>query len=353
METEKQNVLLGALIRQRRIDLNMTQEELGGNIYSASQISRIESGQSFPDYDKLQKLLQTLGLEDDLFYGLRNQTGMKITLLQEEILRSCIHFQHTVGNDRRINWSNAMRCLNELEDMVSNSDHITQQFIIHCKIVLGREEGVPYTPQEELAFLLKAIRLTVPRFDIEKINDSLYYFNEIKIINHIALSYSHGGDHETANDIFRQLIKYIETHNHDVHRSAGYLPLVAHNYSRELAISGRYKEAIKIGEKGWRHSLKYKHYTFLGSLLHTMAGCYHFLGNNKTSMALFQLAYDFYQIVNDQKNIALIKIDAREYCGIELTDYCSMWFSEGQSSPSGCGCGETPDYSIPSLSEFW
>ena len=353
METEKQNVLLGALIRQRRIDRNMTQEELGGNLYSASQISRIESGQSFPDYDKLQKLLQALGLEDDLFCGLRNQAKMKITLLQEEALLYCTHFEQAIGDEKHTIRSRAVEKLQELENMVSDSDHLTQQFIIHCKIVLGKENGIPYAPKEELDLLLKAIRLTAPRFDIEKISESLYYFNEIKIINQIALSYAHGDDLETANDIFRQLLKYIETHNHDVRRSAGYLPLVAHNYSRELAISGRYKEAIKIGEKGWRHSLKYKHYTFLGSLLHTMAGCYHFLGNNKTSMALFQLAYDFYQIVNDQKNIALIKIDAREYCGIELTDYCSMWFSEGQSSPSGCGCGETPDSSIPSLSEFW
>ena len=353
METEKQNVLLGALIRQRRIDLNMTQEELGGNIYSASQISRIESGQSFPDYDKLQRLLQALGLEDDLFYGLRNQAKMKITVLQEEALMSCINFEHAAGETRRVIRNEAMEKLQELEAMVSDSDHLTQQFIIHCKIVLGKEDGIAYTPKEKLNLLLKAIRLTVPRFDIEKINESLYYFNEIKIINQIALAYSHDDDHETANDIFRQLLKYIETHNQDIRQSAGYFPLVAHNYSIELAISGRYKEAIKIGEKGWRHSLKYKHYTFLGSLLHTMAGCYHFLGNNEASIPLLHLAYCFYQITNDQKNIALIKVDAKEYCGIEFPDYESAWLLSGQSSPSGCDCGETPGSSIPSLSEFW
>lgn len=353
MGTENTNILLGELIRQRRIDRGMSQEELAGNVYSHSQISRIESGASFPSYEKLQKLLQTLGLEDDLFYGLRNQTKMKITLLQEEALLSCVHFEHAAGDEKRVLWSDATEKLSELEGMVSESDHLTQQFIIHCKIVLGKEAGVPYTPKEELNLLMKAIRLTVPRFDIEKINDSLYFFNEIKIINQIALAYSHIGEPETALYIFRQLLRYIETHNHDIYKSAGYLPLVAHNYSRELAISGRYREAIKIGEKGWKHSLKYQHYTFLGRLLHTMAGCYHFLGDNEKSKYLFQLAYAFYQIVNDQKNIALIKVDAKEYCGLEFIGHFSAPTSPGHSSPPGCDCGETPGSSAPSLSEFW
>lgn len=352
METENTNILLGELIRQRRIDRGMSQEELAGNVYSHSQISRIESGTSFPSYEKLQKLLQTLGLEDDLFYGLRNQTKMKITLLQEEALLSCVHFEHATGDERLAVWSDAMKKLRELEGVVSDSDHLTQQFIIHCKIVLGKEAGVPYTPEEELDLLMKAIRLTVPRFDIEKINDSLYFFNEIKIINQIALAYSHNGDHETANDIFRQLLKYIETHNQGIRHSGGYYPLIAHNYAIELAICGRYKKAIEIGESGWKISIKHRHYNSLGGILHTMAECYHYLGNDKMSEDLFRLAYSFYQIVDDQPGVVAIKDDFKRCLGLVLENHISVPFCGGNSS-SGCDCGETPGSSAPSLSEFW
>lgn len=48
METENANILLGELIRQRRIDRGMSQEEFAGTVYSHSQISRIENGTSFP-----------------------------------------------------------------------------------------------------------------------------------------------------------------------------------------------------------------------------------------------------------------------------------------------------------------
>lgn len=352
MGTKKKNVLLGALIQQRRIDKGMTQEELGGNLYSRSQISRIESGQSFPEYEKLQKLLQTLGLEDDLFCGLRNQVKMKITLLQEDVLMSCIHFEHAAGDEKRVIRSESMEKLRELEGMTSDSDHLTQQFIIHCKIILGKAENIPYTPEEELDLLMKAIRLTVPRFDIEMINDSLYYFNEIKIINQIAIAYSRGGDHETANNIFRQLFKYVEIHNQDVRRSAGYLPFVAFNYAVELTISGRYKEAVKIGEKGWQSSIKHRYYNSLGGILHTMAECYHYLNNDTASERLFRLAYSFYRIVDDQPGIISIKNDAQKCLGLVLEDYASVPLCGGVSSPLS-DCGEIPDSSVPLLSEFW
>ena len=118
MEPTKKAVLLGALIRQRRLDRNMT---------------------------------------------------------QEEALMSAIHFESAVGDEKRLLWHDATKKLRELEEMISDTDHLTQQFIIHCKIVLGKEAGVPYTPEEKLDLLMEAIRLTVPRFDIEKINGSLYF----------------------------------------------------------------------------------------------------------------------------------------------------------------------------------
>lgn len=240
MEPTKKNVLLGALIRQRRLDKNMTQEELGGTLYSTPQISRIESGQSFPEYDKLQRLLQTLGLEDDLFYGMRNQAKMKVTRLQEEAMLSAIHFEHAADDEgRKVLWRDGMEKLQELEAMISETDHLTKQFIIHCKTILGKEGGVPYPPEEECGLLMEAIRLTVPRFDIERINDSLYFFNEVKIINQLAVTYSAAGEQETGLLIYRQLVEYLETHNQEVRHAAGYLPLVASNYATELALSGR------------------------------------------------------------------------------------------------------------------
>lgn len=345
------DVLLGELIKQRRTDRKMTQEELATGICSHATICRIERGEQFPNYDSLQKILQRLGLDDDLFYGLRSQASIKVSTLQDEILTACVSYPHATGTDKLTLRETAVEKLQTLTDMVPENDHLTQQFMIHCKLMLGKDNGVPYTPDEELELLLKAIRLTVPRFDVDNINNFVYYFNEIKIINHIALTYSGKGEHEIANDIFRQLFKYVESRNENVQRSAGYLPLIAHNYARELGISGRYREAIKVGEKGWQASREYRHYAFLGSILHTLAECYHHLGDEVKSRNLFHLAHSFYQIVGDDQNLVLIKDDARRCRGLELEDYRSLLSPIGKSSPSDWGA--IPGFSVPSLEEFW
>lgn len=349
---EMKNVLLGELIKQRRTDRKMTQSELSEGICSITTISRIESGERFPDYDNLQKILQRLGLDDDLFYGLRNQTAMKISALQEEIQVLCINFQHITGADRDSVREITIDKIQKLEEMVTDSDHLTRQFLIHVKLILGKEDGVAYNFEERLDMLLKAIRLTVPRFDLKKINDFVYYFNEIKIINQIALTFSRVGRYRTADNIFRQLLEYIENHNQYVQRSAGYLPLIAHNYARTLALAGRYADAIEIGERGRKAAIKHRYYDFLGCILHTMAECYHYLNQNELSADLFVQAYNFYRVIDDQFNLELIKADAERCCGISFRDYCPVSSSLGSSPPSS-ESGEIPGSSVPSLGDFW
>jgi len=315
-----QNILLGELIRQRRLDRGLSQEDLAGGICSVTTVCRIENGSQFPNYATLEKLLQRLGLDDDLFYGLRSQTEIKISSLQDEIQISCMNFQHTIGSNRDTIRKTTLAKIQELEKMIADSDHLTHQFLIHVKLILGKEDGAAYSFEERLDLLLKAIRLTVPRFELQKINDFVYYFNEIKIINQIALTYRRADRYREAESIFRQLLDYIENHNQDVRRSAGYLPLIAHNYAKTLALSGRYAEAIEIGERGWKAGIKYRYYDFLGSILHTMAECYHYLNQDEISKDLFVQAYHFYRVIDDQFNLELIKADAERCCRISFHD---------------------------------
>ena len=62
---------------------------------------------------------------------------------------------------------------------------------------LGRLDG-RYTPLEQIDLLMQAIRLTVPRFDLESIESFLYTKDEITIINQIGLDYSDAGQNKKA-----------------------------------------------------------------------------------------------------------------------------------------------------------
>ena len=73
---------------------------------------------------------------------------------------------------------------------------------------------------------------------------------ETKIINQIAITYSEEGKHRQAIEIYRQLIRYVESHFPDCEVRQVMLPLTAYNYSRLLGLERRYEEAIEVAELG-------------------------------------------------------------------------------------------------------
>lgn len=113
--------------------------------------------------------------------------------------------------------------LNELESIVEEDDLVTRQFILRSRALLGSEEGA-CSPEETLEMLLEAIRLTVPKFDLEEINRGLYSLEEVKVINQIAGIYSNNGQNRKATNILGQLLKYVKKHNQNLQQSAGMFP---------------------------------------------------------------------------------------------------------------------------------
>ena len=59
---------LGHIIRLRREDLGITQEELADGICSVPTLSRIENGERMPNKAHVEMLLQRLGYSDTMSY---------------------------------------------------------------------------------------------------------------------------------------------------------------------------------------------------------------------------------------------------------------------------------------------
>ena len=58
--------------------------------------------------------------------------------------------------------------LKKFEQIADHDVQIAQQFILRSKVLLGRLDQ-RYTPQEQIDLLMQAIRLTVPRFNLDEI----------------------------------------------------------------------------------------------------------------------------------------------------------------------------------------
>ena len=204
-------ILIGWIIKQTREEIGLTQEQLCEGICTPATLSRIENGKQAPSYNRMNALLQRLGLPENRYYALITQQEMEIERLQKSIINYSIRYDRLEGEQKMQARHRAQMLLIELEGSMDKDDHITRQFVLRTKAILGREDD-NYVLEEQREILFEAIRLTVPGFDEEEIGCKIYSLNELKIIIQIAVNYAESGQHKKAIDLLGQLLKYVKRH---------------------------------------------------------------------------------------------------------------------------------------------
>lgn len=303
-----EQLFIGELIRQRRLELGLKQCELCEGICEPVTMSRLESGKQTPGSNKLRMLMQRLGLPEERYYALVSKNEIHISELQTEIVSSNVLRDSLRGLEK----------IEELEAIAEPNDNQVRQFILRSRAILGKlvdGKVEPYLPEEKLEMLSEAIRLTSPYFDIDHIGKGLYCVDEVKVINQIAGVYSEQGNNEQALQIYVQLIDYIKQHFQNVKQSGGLLPLVSYNYARELDLDGQYEKAIEIAKLGWEACVQYGQYASLPCTLEIIAECYHFLGDDEKSKDYYRQAYYLYKAVGRNHGIELVRSETQQYFG--------------------------------------
>lgn len=296
-------VFLGDYIRQKRIELGLSQQELCAGICDHGTLSRLENGRQTPSRNRITALLQRLGLPDDRYFALLSREEEKIAALQEEILSCNVRGEREQG----------LKLLTQLQQLADEDDQPTQQFILRSKVILG-----DYGFEEQLEMLMRAIRATVPQFELDKLEQFVYCFDEVKVINQIACTYSKAGQRKKAIGLYDRLLRYVQARNLQITRSGGLVPLISHNYACELCVDKRYEDAIEIAEQGKQVCIDCGHYQFLPGLLHVKAECYHYLGNDKKSKDLYLQAYYIYRAIGNTKNLDILLSDVKKQLGLDL-----------------------------------
>lgn len=194
-------VFLGDMIKRRRMELGLTQEELCEGICEPITISRLENGKQTPTRNRINAILERLDLPADRYYALVSKNEAEIENLQKEIIALNLRFTQAIGEEKPLAWKKGMDALQRLENMMDKDDKLCRQLILRSKVVLGKEEG-PYSPDEQRNILMEAIRLTCRKFNIDEIGRWLYTKDEIKIINQIAIIYVAENKLDEAIDIY-------------------------------------------------------------------------------------------------------------------------------------------------------
>ncbi|MGN0707270.1 MAG: helix-turn-helix domain-containing protein [Faecalibacterium sp.] len=302
---------LGEYIRQRRVERGLTQGEVCSGICEPITLSRLENGRQTPSCACINAILQRLGLPSDHYCALLSHVELKIEALKKVIV-GCSAIKDTASG-----WEH----LHQLEQIASPDDHLTQQFILRSKALLGGLDG-SLSPQEKYQLSLQALRITVPQFELDEIGRFLYTTEEIKLINQLSVVHSQMGDNEKAADISHQLLEYIQKYfSEDASCvTIGMLPLVLYQYVRALDLCGRYEEAASFSLYGQQMCVRYQHYQFLNNFLEIRAESLHFLGRDAESAELYRQAYYISRTFGIASDIRNRRAEAKKYLGLIFED---------------------------------
>ena len=297
-----QEIFIGEYIRHHRQDKGLSQEKLCEGICEPMTLSRLENGSQTPSFSCVNALLQRLGLPDDRFTALLSQNELEIVRLRKELVAAISH--HNTGKG----WET----VRELDRIAKKDDQVVRQVILRAKAVLGREDKIR-SPEETLAMLEEALRITSSHFDPEEISRGRYCAEEIKIINSISDIYSEIGERKKAADILSQLLRYIQKQNQDIPQL---LSMVAYNYAIDLTLLKRYEEAIETAELCWQSCVERNHYQFLPGSVHIIAECRYFLGELEESARLYTRAYYLYRAIDEKSDLEILTKEAKEHLGL-------------------------------------
>lgn len=306
------NYHIGLYIKKMREELDVKQEVLCRGICNRSTLSRIERGRQEPSYYTLKVLLQRLGISEERFQILMGPQEFEIAELQKEI----------VADNVSEHFSSALKKIERLEQLSRSVEHpILQQFILRVRALAGYEKDgqhfdYDYSTQREM--LTQALELTCAGIHLKNMGRFLLGEDEAKIINQIAITYSEEGNRRQAIEIYRQLIRYVQSHFAGCEIGQIMLPLTAYNYSKILGLEHKYKEAIEIAELGRQCCVRYNKCRMLGGLLLNIACCMHELGEDEKSRELLVQSYYVHKAMEEERSCKVIQQYAKETFGMEL-----------------------------------
>ncbi|MBD5099030.1 MAG: helix-turn-helix transcriptional regulator [Clostridiales bacterium] len=313
-----QELRLGEMIRRRREELNISQQALCDGICSRGTLSRFENGHQALSYRRASVLLQRLGLPDNRSYVLLSEDELALEETEREARNAGVALERAAAEERPLAWARFREKLAALEAL-GPDDPFVQQCSLSLQAVMGTEDG-PYPFEERLGMQLEALRLTVPRFDLEHIGQGLYSAEELRLIMQIASTHTAAERYGEAVRIYRIGTEYLEATGRGLPQYLFLKPSYIANHANALAWMGRYQEALELAEEGILAGIDTRRYHVLSTLLWVKAYCYYHLGQREESVRLYRQVYFLLLATRDMGWIQILKEQVKELLGVELTD---------------------------------
>lgn len=301
------NYTIGDMIYEARVARGYSQEELGYGLCSTSSLSRIENGSQVPSKKLFDALLQRLGISDSIYSAFISKEEMELYRLIQEL----------VWRLERLNFEGIDSLIEELEKRIGDKDELDKQYILFAKAnVLKRRGG---EKEVVLSMLTEAIKMTM--YDYKEnatLKNRLLTFNEITILNGIALEYYSMDKKEFSLRLLYDLKEYLEQHVIDEEEKAKKYPMIVYNITKIIGEFGRYGEAYKLCDEAIDFSVKHNKLAVLPYLITNQACAAAELNNISEAESLFKQAIAIFNVCKKQRELENIREEAAVRYGVKI-----------------------------------
>ena len=238
--------VVGDFLRETRLRKGYTQEEVSYGICTPASLSRIENGAQKPGRLILEKLFERLGTENNLFNSFVSREEMELYSAIQELIRNI--------TDKDI--SKIESQVDVVELMTKDTTELEHQCLYFAKGELARQRDENNDKAMEL--YMKAIHITLPDFDGKNpLRSNLLTFDEIMIINAIAILYAESGNIMLAIQLDIWLKEYMEGKIVDGTKKIAKYPMILYNLSNWFGDRNCHTEAFELANQGIDFCVKY------------------------------------------------------------------------------------------------
>lgn len=303
------NILFGEIIKTRREELGMSQDELCDNLLDRTALSRIENGKAKCRKYVAEILLERLNLPVETYLNLRDATEFEQMKIKNQINTAI-----------RLKEFKKIPALVEKGEKVIDDNIIYRQFLMRSRATYVFSEEKDNIKARKI--LLSALHLLHKNTDVENIDNLFLTKEDIFILNMVANTYESEKDYETAIRILRALIKNVlnKPDYDESEELTGILVMLYYNLSRTLGRADYYKECLFEAEKGIELCQKISRLSRLTELYMNKGYAMCAMRKKEEGTLVLKDALNLCKAMDDRRYMDIIKKDAKELFDIDLSE---------------------------------
>ncbi len=304
---------IGKIIKEVRKRRHFSQTQLGGGMYDAAAISRIEAGKRVPNFSILRKILQGLGL---------NVMALNFFISEAEFKREQVAIE--------IRTSVAERNY-DITDLLYKYEHCTKEnmssverqfFLLFTGI--KKVELEKASPETVLPLYEKALKLTLSDFSLSGVvTSTMFSLEELLLLNNIALEeWKIPSMQERALNRLYFLKDYFEHNAIDPIEKVRQYPIILANLANFEEDRQKFQKELDLAEQGISFCCKYGNTNGLCSLILNKGIALGYLGQHKEAKKCLKMALAMK--VARGVDVSLYQKNIQNALGYDFSDFLSQ-----------------------------